>query len=151
MTIFEGKTITGDGRGKTLGFPTLNIFLPNEINTSELQKNSGVFIVEVTLKKYKNIQLIGLLHLGSRPTFHEKEFRIEIFVLENVSSNFFDIPKNEIIEILQNVETHSVISFQIIEKIRNIIHFSSAKKLVEQIKKDVKTAEDFYREKEFTL
>ncbi len=150
MTVFLGKTITGDGRGKTLGFPTINISLQKEIDTLELQKNSGVFIVELHLQTQCNHPLIGLLHLGSRPTFNEKEFRIEVFVLEKISENYFNIKKNEINILLNHVLVGSNIQFTIIKKIREVICFTSADKLVEQIKKDVKVAECFYKEKRFT-
>jgi len=144
MTIFLGKTIKGDGRGRELGFPTINISLSHEENASELYENSGVFIVELNLITTDNFRFIGLLHLGSRPTFNEKEFRIEIFVLEKLSARITKFSKNKILSALQNVQEKSEISFLIKKKIREVVRFTSAEKLVEQINKDVKTAYKFY-------
>ena len=144
MSIFLGKTIKGDGRGRELGFPTLNISLFDKENASELYKNSGVFIVELNLLTTHNLKLIGLLHLGSRPTFNEKEFRIEIFVLEKLSAQMTQLSEKEIVSALQNVPEKSEISFIIKTKIREVVRFNSAEKLVEQINKDVETAYSFY-------
>ena len=143
MTEFIGKTIKGDGRGKTLGFPTINLFIENTTDTSELLINSGVFIVELTLK---NKNLIGLLHLGSRPTFNEPEFRIEIFVLENLS-HIANSKNTTTKNILQEIQINSEVAFTIVYKIREVIKFDSSEKLVQQIEKDVQTAEIFYVKK----
>lgn len=136
MTLFLGKTEKGDGRGKTLGFPTINIYLQNEGNMLELQKNSGVFLVNIFLFiDDKKIDFVGLLHLGSRPTFQEKEFRIEVFVLEKFTKNIDD--NKYLVEILSGTR----VGFSIVEKLRDVINFDSVEKLVEQIKKDVKLSE----------
>lgn len=139
MTLFAGKTIKGDGRGKILGFPTINLTINSKQDTSELQNNAGVFIVELSLR---NKNLKGLLHLGSRPTFNETEFRIEIFVLETLSNISTDTNN-----ILDNIKTNTDINFNIMHKIREVIKFDSSKKLAEQITKDVQTAEKFYSQK----
>ncbi len=145
MTVFLGKTIAGDGRGKTLGFPTLNINLCKNEENSMLQKNSGVFIVELQFQEKFSSSCVGLLHLGSRPTFQEKEFRIEIFVLEKVSQQYCNHGIEDLHTFLHQVDLGASLQFTLQKKIREVICFSSAEDLVEQIKKDVMVAEDYFQ------
>ena len=123
--------------GRKLGFPTLNLSLSpcdmGKIFSGNQAGNSGgVFVVKVFLSEIseQNSKFFGLLHLGSRPTFNKPELRVEIFLL-NFSEKNKEIPEN------------SGIHFQILQKIRDIQKFDSPEDLVQQIKKDVKTAEDF--------
>ncbi len=134
MTIFTGETQTGDRRGRTLGFPTINIRVSSLTKQLELQKNSGVFIVTLT---YQNQTVFGLLHLGPRPTFQNTEFRIEIYVLETLTKSATDF--------LKNIPEKSKIQFRLIKKIREVQKFRSQSDLISQIKKDVKMAEVWYQ------
>lgn len=127
--MYRGTTTSGDKIGRTLGFPTVNITLSRcdmgKIFSGEQAGNQGgVFLVSVFFSGTKHF---GLLHLGSRPTFEKSELRVEIFLL-----NFSDtVPEN------------SRIHFEILKKIRDIQKFNSPEALVEQIQKDVQTAENF--------
>ena len=58
-----GRVVAGDGRGKTLGFPTANI----EAETPVLPPN-GVYAVEVL---HDGELLPGVANLGTRPTFDQ--------------------------------------------------------------------------------
>jgi riboflavin kinase/FMN adenylyltransferase len=117
--MYRGIKITGDQRGRKLGFPTINI----ELSLCDMGKifsrysDGGVFLVHLFVLGEK---FSGLLHLGERPTFHSKEFRVEIFV--------FDFEK-----MLPN---GTAIHFDIQQKIRAVEKFDSPEKLVEQITKD---------------
>ncbi len=59
---FESQVIHGDGRGKTLGFPTVNQKYPENL----VPLKFGVYKTEVLIdnKKYK-----GITNIGHRPTF----------------------------------------------------------------------------------
>jgi riboflavin kinase/FMN adenylyltransferase len=107
-----GTVVTGLGRGKEFGFPTVNI----KLNNSELYIEKGVYVVIITIDNqlYK-----GMLYVGTRPTLALQEITIEIHILD------FD---KEIY--------NEQISFQILQKIRDEIHFSSIEKLVEQLHRD---------------
>ena len=135
--MYRGSTKKGDKMGRKLGFPTLNLSLSpcdmGKIFSKNQAGNSwGVFVVKVFSSEIseQNSQFFGLLHLGSRPTFNKPELRVEIFLL-----NFSE--KNK--EISENSGIH----FQILQKIRDIQKFNSPEDLIQQIKKDVKTAEIF--------
>ncbi len=126
--MFRGHSITGDGRGKKLGFPTLNI----KLSLCDMGKifsqhpEGGVFLVKTF---FSGKSFSGLLHLGKRPTFDSEELRVEIFLLDF----------NPEISLHQNTQ----INFDIKTKLREVMKFESAEALVEQIKKDVKKARNF--------
>ncbi|MDR0206198.1 MAG: riboflavin kinase [Bacteroidales bacterium] len=112
--IYNGKVIRGLGKGKSYGFPTINILL----NNNELNINCGVYVAEV---KVNNQTFKGMLYVGTRPTFDLLETTIEIHILE------FN-------EVIYNQD----VSFQILYKIRNEIKFSNTKALVKQLHQDRK-------------
>ncbi|MBP3706384.1 MAG: bifunctional riboflavin kinase/FAD synthetase [Clostridia bacterium] len=78
---FEAKVISGDKRGRTIGFPTINQRFPKEL----VKPRFGVYISEVFIdgKKYK-----AITNLGIRPTYktdgifcetHIPQFSAEIY------------------------------------------------------------------------
>ncbi|UCE42681.1 MAG: bifunctional riboflavin kinase/FAD synthetase [Candidatus Aminicenantes bacterium] len=69
----EGTVIRGKSRGKRLGFPTANIHPSNDISPP------GVFISKVRIgsRAYPSIT-----HVGSKPTFNEKDIMIESYVID---------------------------------------------------------------------
>ena len=62
-TLF-GQVVTGHGVGRTLGFPTANIQVPQE----KLLPSRGVYAVWVTLPD--GTRRKGVLNVGDRPTLH---------------------------------------------------------------------------------
>ena len=79
---FSGGVIHGTKTGRKMGFPTLNIAV-NQGNTPE----DGVYAVKV---KIKNEQHIGIMSIGNRPTFSDKNNKtIEIHLL-NANSDYYD-------------------------------------------------------------
>lgn len=73
----EGTVITGDKRGRTIGFPTANIS-PSFLY---LLPKKGVYAVRL---KWKDIWYNGILNLGYVPTFYEhlSEPTIEVHLLD---------------------------------------------------------------------
>ncbi len=65
---FTGKVIKGDGRGRKLGFPTLNL-------KTSLILEDGVYIARAD-------GLASVMHVGRLPTFSIDEKRVEIHVLD---------------------------------------------------------------------
>jgi riboflavin kinase/FMN adenylyltransferase len=72
-----GTVVHGAGRGRQLGYPTINISLPSE---RKLMPPHGVYavVVHTPLGSFG-----GMLHLGPRPTFDEGEISLE--------ANLFDV------------------------------------------------------------
>lgn len=74
----SGPVVMGDQIGRTLGFPTANIFLED---TYKLIPGDGVYIVRVRCSR-RNMQYAGLLSIGNRPTLNKTEKRIEVHILD---------------------------------------------------------------------
>lgn len=107
-----GIVRVGDRRGKSLGFPTINL-----IPTDELLPRSGVYVARV---HHKNKIYHGMANVGVRPSFHKQE-RV------NVEVNIFNFRKNVYGE-------EVVVEF--LSKIRDELYFPSKEALVKQLKKD---------------
>ena len=69
---FSGEVIRGSGRGKTLGFPTINI---TPLSNVKLIPKRGVYFTSVIIN---HSSYYGICNIGTRPTFGESEITIEI-------------------------------------------------------------------------
>lgn len=118
-----GKVVSGDRRGRVIGFPTANIFLKKRVLPI-----SGVYIVKVFCLNGND--LYGLANVGFRPTVFGKTQRLEVYL--------FDFKKNI-------YGKHVKVEF--LERIRGEIKFNSLKDLKIQIEKDVVTAKKYLRDK----
>ena len=70
--FFSGKVIQGNKLGRTIGYPTANLFIENE---NKLIPADGVYAVEVELE---NRKLMGMMNIGIRPTVDGKKRTIEV-------------------------------------------------------------------------
>jgi len=71
----SGRVRHGDKRGRTIGFPTLNLKIPSHIAPSR-----GVYAVKVFgLEKYP---INGVANLGTRPTVNGTENRLETHLFD---------------------------------------------------------------------
>ncbi len=92
--FLSGAVIHGDKRGRELGYPTANLEVQDK---KKLIPGEGVYAVRVALEGTRidatlrrspppgghNPQLLkGMLNIGRRPTFHEKELRIEVNIFD---------------------------------------------------------------------
>ncbi|QSQ09940.1 Riboflavin biosynthesis protein RibF [Koleobacter methoxysyntrophicus] len=109
----KGEVIHGDGRGKTIGVPTANLKLNHLI---ALPVN-GVYIVEAILKGER---YMGVVNIGSKPTFNKWNPSIELHIVD-YSGDIY----NEIIEVY------------FMDRIRSIKKFRDSTELVNQIKQDI--------------
>lgn len=114
---FEGKVVPGNKLGRTIGFPTANIWLPK--NNLPIK---GVFSVKIKLDVS---ELNGIANIGTRPTVGGTSPVLEV--------NIFNF-KEEIYGKRLKVE--------FVKKIRDEKKFDSLKELKIQIAKDVKTAQE---------
>jgi riboflavin kinase/FMN adenylyltransferase len=111
---FSGKIIRGDGRGRQLGFPTANISIASE---EKLIPAKGIYAAECIVENQKHI---GLLSLGSRPTFHKNGEVIPEFYI-------FDFDRDIYGRIMQ---------VNLVERIRDEEKFNSVDELIARMKKD---------------
>jgi riboflavin kinase/FMN adenylyltransferase len=113
---FSSYHITGKGRGKGIGFPTINLKIPEKFELAD-----GVYAAIVTID---NILYKGAMHYGPIPVFNEENKSLEIYLLDIDNKSFPEIDDRKI----------EVDVKQFIREIRN---FSSPAELSEQIAKDV--------------
>lgn len=111
---FEGTVVRGDNRGKSLGYPTINIE-PGAKNKA-LPKD-GVYCVQAG---FGNEWFYGMMNMGYSPTLTRGlEKLIEV--------NIFDFEKD-----VYGKET----SVKFYKRLRDEKKFSSKEELIEQLKKD---------------
>jgi riboflavin kinase/FMN adenylyltransferase len=110
------QIVHGAGRGKVLGFPTINLLLEKPQFLEELPE--GVYAVRVELGEE---HLMGAMNHGSRPTFSDNVPQMEIFLLDFEGELY-----------------GREVQVEIVQKIRAIQKFESTEALIEQIEKDVK-------------
>ena len=110
----------GDGRGRTLGFPTANIAIPQ----LRLLPKAGVYACRTLIN---GMSYPSVANIGFRPTFNlpDPALHLEVHILD------YD---EDIYGQLVNVE--------FIKYLRGEIKFSSVDHLVEQIQKDIITARE---------
>ncbi len=112
-----GKVVKGKQLGRTLGYPTANIYV---VEDYKLIPADGVYAVQII---YNGSILKGVLNIGKRPTIEGKDRTIEVHI--------FDFDKEIYGENL---------TINFVEKIRNEQKFESLNALKTQIDADAKHA-----------
>lgn len=111
----EGEVVHGSHRGQTLGFPTANLKIANELIPAH-----GVYAV---LAEVDNKMIKGVASIGIRPTFDAGPVSIEVYLFE-----FHEGLYGKEMEVA------------FVKRLRGEEKFSNADALVEQIRKDVREA-----------
>lgn len=114
---FWGKVTHGKNRGKSHGFPTINLRLHKKIP-------EGVY---VSITKYTNIWHKSLSFVGIAKTFEDTDIHAESYIFD-FNHNLYG----------------KWISIKILKKIRNNRKFSSKEELIKQIKEDQKQALQYF-------
>jgi len=115
---FESTHVSGKGRGKPMGFPTINLKIPDDFELKD-----GIYAAKVTIE---NKKFIGALHFGPVPTFAEQEKSLEVYLISTHNN----------LE-LENLDG-KIIKIEIVKYLRGIIKFQAVTSLVKQIEEDVK-------------
>lgn len=124
----EGTVVTGDQRGRDLGFPTANIDSPNPLLPA-----NGIYITELTVERLGKLR--SLTSIGTRPTFNGEDVRVETFVLAGEADPTDLDLYGELVQL------------DFIKHLRSEAKFDSAEALVEQMNDDVIQALAYYRDK----
>ena len=119
---FESTHVSGKGRGKPMGFPTINLKIPENF-----ELKNGIYAVKVIIedKVFK-----GALHYGPVPTFGELQKSLEIYLIEITNADLINYG-------LENLDD-KIIKVEIIKYLRDIIKFKLVEELVRQIEEDVR-------------
>ena len=112
--FYEGEVLHGDGRGKTLGFPTANLEYPKELTPIKF----GVYKTEIGVdgKTYA-----GITDIGNRPTYPVNYIISETFVKD-----------------FQGDLYGKTVRITPIEFLREERKFNSFEELKKQIEKDIR-------------
>jgi len=111
---FSGTVISGDQRGRKLGFPTANIGVDGE---DKLLPVFGIYAVEFSFDDEVHK---GLLSIGIRPTFYSSGSIVPEVYLYDFDKDIYD----------------KKVTVKIIEWIRGEEKFPSAEALIQQMHKD---------------
>ena len=114
----EAEVVTGDGRGRELGFPTANLKAAED----QLIPADGVYAVIV---RAGGAAHGGMLNIGSRPTFEGAGRAIEV--------HLFDFEAEL---------TGTRIEMEFIARVRDERKFDGVEKLIEQLKRDEQTCRE---------
>ncbi len=73
---FKSHVVKGKGRGAGLGFPTINLYIPDEIPVSLAE---GIYAVWLTEEKKR---FMGALYYGTIPTFGDTDHTLEVYLID---------------------------------------------------------------------
>ncbi len=116
----RGRVIKGLGRGKTLGFPTINL-RPGKGRIP----THGIYAVKCW---HRQSEYRGVASIGYNPTFKDKGFSIEIYLFDFLG----DLLEEEI-----------KVSF--LKKLRDEMAFNKVKDLIKRMQQDVQEAQEFFK------
>ena len=114
----SGTVVEGDRRGRTIGFPTANLSVADDIAVPM----TGIY---ATWAVVEGRRIMAATCIGYRPTFGIHSMTIEAFIL-NFDEDIYGRP----------------LRLEFVRRIRDELTFSSVETLVEQMKLDVEQTQD---------
>lgn len=117
MITIKGPVGRGRQVGRTIGYPTINIAFYGE--------ERGIYAGKVFINK---MFVPAAIHLGSRPTFEDKEVICEAFIID------WD----------EDIDPGTMVEIEVYEKIRNIKKFKKLSDLKDRITEDVEFVKNWY-------
>jgi len=108
----SAKVVKGAGRGRKFGIPTIN-FDPKA--AGDLKE--GIYVCRVV---FPSNPYWGVLHFGSRPTFGEESWSLEVYLFD------FD-----------SVQIPKQLDIEVYSYIRKIVKFANPGQMVKKIEKDI--------------
>lgn len=113
----SGTVVAGDARGRLLGFPTLNVALPE---SRKLLPPDGVYAVQVEGSRGR---FDGMMNLGGRPTFGDERRSIEVHLFDAAGDFYGDR-----------------VDVAFVARLRDTMRFSGPDALVAQLRLDADAA-----------
>lgn len=118
----NGTVIKGAQIGRTIGFPTANLFIEDPIKIIPV---NGVYVVAVFLDE---VRFKGVMNIGFRPT-------IDASLSKQIEIHIFDFEKD-----IYRME----LKVEIVTRLRDEIKFDSKEALIEQIQHDISLAHRYF-------
>jgi len=117
--VLTGKIVHGKGLGKTVGMPTANLCVPEEI-----LPEAGVYATRV---RFDERVFDSVTNIGRRPSVdHEKHITVETYI--------FDFDENIYGETLE---------LEVIRFLRPVKKFQNLEEVHEQVKRDIEEAKKY--------
>ena len=120
FTVLD-RVIHGDRRGRTLGFPTANLAIPD----AQVMLPNGVYAATA---HYGGKDYAALANIGNNPTFEGCNRRIEVNI-QDFSEDIYD----------------RLLEVRFLQKIRDEEKFASVDALIAQMHKDRERAKEIWR------
>ena len=114
---FAGQVNAGEGRGRLLGFPTLNLDLASR---KKLLPPHGVYAVRVEGRSHA---FGGMMNLGPRPTFGDERITLEVHVFEAAGDWY-----------------GRTVRVEFVTRLRDTMKFPGPAELAQQLQTDAKNA-----------
>lgn len=114
---FKGTVRSGEQRGRTLGYPTLNLELASH---RKLLPPHGVYAVRI---EGHPAAYGGMMNLGPRPTFGDTTMSLEVHLFDTAGDWY-----------------GQTVSVEFVSRLRDTMKFSGPTELSEQLKKDGENA-----------
>lgn len=121
-----GKVTSGKGKGREIGYPTANI----QPHPKKLVPRTGVYVGYVGLD---TINYRALINIGARPTFEDYTLGIEVHIID-----------------YNNLLYGKVLKIDLVERIRDVISFSSPAHLSRQLDQDKEKASEILHSYSFS-
>ncbi|MES0340806.1 MAG: riboflavin biosynthesis protein RibF [Candidatus Humimicrobiaceae bacterium] len=122
----NGVVVKGAGRGKGLGFPTANL----DVCDTLVVPRDGVYFGTVSIMEDDGSLLPAIINIGDNPTFGISKKWIEAYILD-FDKRIYD----------------KEIKIKFLDRHRDEVKFNSSDELIDQIRKDVRQARNFFKEK----
>jgi len=119
----EGTVVPGDKRATMMNFPTANIIPPNIIHPKK-----GVYVIKIL---YEGNVFNGIANFGIRPTVDGEKLLLEAHLFD-FNSNLYG----------------KYLTVEFLAFIRDEKKFENFDKLIQQIQKDIQTAQDYHSKKQ---
>lgn len=114
---FSGRVVSGEGRGRLLGFPTLNLELASR---RKLLPPHGVYAVYA---QGRHASFGGMMNLGPRPTFGDDRVTLEVHLFEGGGDWY-----------------GKSVRVDFVARLRDTMKFSGPAELVAQLERDANSA-----------
>lgn len=114
--LIYGTVISGDKRGRQLGFPTANL----QPESNKLIPKMGVYKATATLN---NVTHQAIVYIGNKPTFSSSKTSIEVHILNGFNADIYG--QSLYIELSHFIRTHQA--------------FDTTEALIRQINRDICT------------
>ena len=121
---FTGRVVSGEGRGRLLGFPTLNLELGSR---RKLLPPHGVYAVHV---EGRDAAFGGMMNLGPRPTFGDSTISQEVHLFDAIGDWY-----------------GKSLRVEFLARLRDVRKFSGPEDLVAQLQRDAEEARALVRDR----